>query len=95
MAATEPGIRGFQSPFEVERLGWDESHELWKGNPLADWSDEDCWAYIKERGLPYNKLHAHGYPSIGCTHCTKPVGPGDDPRAGRWAGVSKSECGIN
>ena len=58
-------------------------HELWKANPLADWDDERCWDYIRERGLPYNELHDRGYSSIGCTHCTKP-GAG---REGRWTGT--------
>src|ERR1043166_1294452 len=57
------GIRRDQAPTRANapKLGWDESHELWKANPLADWSDEDCWAYIKEHDLPYNALHDRGY----------------------------------
>src|SRR5437764_14483762 len=53
------GVRRDQSPTRASapKLGWDDRHELWKANPLADWSDDDCWAYIKERGLPYNALH--------------------------------------
>ena len=53
------GVRRDQSPTRANapKLGWDEAHELWKANPLADWSDDDCWAYIRERGLPYNALH--------------------------------------
>jgi phosphoadenosine phosphosulfate reductase len=77
------------------KFGWDKRFGIWKINPLADWSESDVWNYIHEHHLPYNPLHDQGYPSIGCTHCTKPVGPGDDPRAGRWAGASKTECGIN
>jgi phosphoadenosine phosphosulfate reductase len=73
----------------------DKRFDLWKLNPLADWSEEQVWAYINEHGIPYNPLHDQGYPSIGCTHCTKPVAPGEDPRGGRWSGLSKSECGIN
>jgi phosphoadenosine phosphosulfate reductase len=77
------------------KFGWDKKFNLWKLNPLADWSERDVWNYIREHHLPYNPLHDHGYPSIGCTHCTKPVGPGGSPRDGRWAGSSKTECGIN
>ena len=87
------GIRRDQSPTRADapKLGWDEQHELWKANPLADWSDDDCWAYIRERGLPYNKLHDQGYESIGDTHSTLP-GKG---REGRWAGTERTECGIH
>ena len=80
---------------KTPKLGWDKKFDLWKLNPLADWSERDVWNYIREHHLPYNPLHDHGYPSIGCTHCTKPVGPGGSPRDGRWAGQSKTECGIN
>jgi len=87
------GVRRDQAPTRAgaAKLGWDEAHELWKANPLADWSDEDCWAYIQEHDLPYNALHDRGYESIGDTHSTQP-GAG---RAGRWAGVDKTECGIH
>ncbi|HZC74794.1 MAG TPA: phosphoadenylyl-sulfate reductase [Gaiellaceae bacterium] len=87
------GIRRDQSPTRADapKLGWDEQHELWKANPLADWTDADCWAYISERGLPYNPLHDQGYESIGDTHSTLP-GKG---REGRWAGTERTECGIH
>jgi phosphoadenosine phosphosulfate reductase len=87
------GIRRDQSPTRAgsPKLAWDERHELWKANPLADWSDDDCWAYIRERGLPYNPLHDRGYSSIGDTHSTLP-GAG---REGRWAGTERTECGIH
>jgi phosphoadenosine phosphosulfate reductase len=77
------------------KFAWDRRFGLWKLNPIADWSEKDVWNYIREHRVPYNPLHDRNYPSIGCTHCTKPVGPGEDPRAGRWAGASKTECGIN
>jgi phosphoadenosine phosphosulfate reductase len=77
------------------KLGWDKRFGLWKLNPLADWSERDVWNYIREQRIPYNPLHDRGYPSIGCTHCTQPVGPGASSRDGRWVGSSKSECGIN
>ncbi len=66
-------------------------HELWKANPLADWSDDDCWTYIRERGLPYNALHDRGYSSIGDTHSTLP----GEGREGRWAGSDRTECGLH
>jgi len=86
-------MRRDQSPTRANapKVGWDEGHELWKANPLADWSDDDCWAYINERDLPYNELHDRGYASIGCTHCTQP-GAG---REGRWADAEKTECGLH
>jgi phosphoadenosine phosphosulfate reductase len=87
------GLRRDQSPTRADalKLGWDETHELWKANPLADWTDEMCWAAIDERGLPVNALHRQGYSSIGCTHCTQP-GAG---REGRWAATGKVECGLH
>jgi len=87
------GIRRDQSPTRADapKLGWDERHELWKANPLADWSDDDVWAYVRERDLPFNPLHERGYASIGCTHCTVP-GSG---REGRWSGTDKTECGLH
>jgi len=87
------GIRRDQSPTRADapKLAWDAQHELWKANPLADWSDDDCWAYIRERGLPYNALHDRGYGSIGDVHSTLP-GVG---REGRWAGTGRTECGLH
>jgi phosphoadenosine phosphosulfate reductase len=77
------------------KFGWDRRFGLWKLNPLADWSDEDVWRHIHEHDVPYNPLHDAGYPSIGCTHCTRPPGAGESPRAGRWATAEKTECGLN
>jgi phosphoadenosine phosphosulfate reductase len=87
------GLRRDQSPARANapKLGWDEAHELWKANPLADWTDERCRAYVRERDLPVNPLYERGYASIGCTHCTLP-GAG---REGRWAGSDKVECGLH
>lgn len=64
-------------------------------NPLADWTAGDVRAYMTEHDLPLHPLVAKGYPSIGCAPCTTPVRPGEDPRAGRWRGVDKVECGIH
>ncbi len=80
---------------KTKKFAWDKRFGLWKLNPLADWSERDIWNYLRENQIPYNPLHDKGYPSIGCTHCTKPVAPGASPREGRWAGLSKTECGIN
>jgi phosphoadenosine phosphosulfate reductase len=87
------GVRRDQSPTRAAtpKLGWDETHELWKASPLADWSDDDVWAYVRERKLPYNALHDRGYASIGCTHCTAP----GEGREGRWSGFDKTECGLH
>jgi phosphoadenosine phosphosulfate reductase len=91
------GIRREDSQHRANapKFTWDRRFGLWKLNPIADWTQEQVWNYINENRVPYNPLHDRNYPSIGCTHCTKPVGPGEDPRAGRWAGASKTECGIN
>ena len=87
------GVRRDQAPSRAAtvKLGWDDRHELWKASPLADWTDDDVWAYVRERELPVNPLHEQGYASIGCTHCTAP-GAGRD---GRWAGTGKTECGLH
>jgi phosphoadenosine phosphosulfate reductase len=91
------GIRRDQSPSRAHApiVEWDTKFGLIKFNPLARWSSGDVWAYIKLNDVPYNPLHDQGYPSIGCTYCTRPVEPGDDPRAGRWAGFTKTECGLH
>jgi phosphoadenosine phosphosulfate reductase len=77
------------------KIEWDQKFELVKINPIADWSSSRVWRYIHEHDVPYNALHDRNYPSIGCTHCTRTVRPGEDPRAGRWAGSSKTECGLH
>jgi phosphoadenosine phosphosulfate reductase len=76
----------------VER---DEKFGLIKINPLASWSARDVWNYIAKHDVPYNPLHDQGYPSVGCVPCTTPVQIGEMPRAGRWRGTGKSECGIH
>lgn len=92
------GIRRSQSKSRqsTQLVEWDGSNEVIKLNPLANWTDEDVWEYIHDRGLSYNPLHDEGYPSIGCIPCTQPVdGNEDDERAGRWNGREKTECGIH
>ena len=66
-----------------------------EAQPARDWSEEQVWAYIHEHDIPYNSLHDQGYPSIGCTHCTRKPAAGEDDRAGRWAGLEKTECGLH
>jgi phosphoadenosine phosphosulfate reductase len=74
---------------------WDEQFGLLKINALATWNESMVWKYIMDNSVPYNELHDRNYPSIGCTHCTKAVMPGEDPRSGRWQGFDKTECGLH
>ncbi|MEZ4702674.1 MAG: phosphoadenylyl-sulfate reductase [Rhodothermales bacterium] len=76
-------------------VDWDPANQLIKINPLAYWTSEDVWSYIRLNELPYNTLHDRGYPSIGCMPCTRAVGAGEHERSGRWAGLDKVECGIH
>jgi phosphoadenosine phosphosulfate reductase len=77
------------------KVEWDSKFGLVKINPIADWTSKQVWQYVREHDVPYNELHGRNYPSIGCTHCTRAVRPGEDPRAGRWSGSSKTECGLH
>lgn len=79
----------------AQKVEWDTRFGLVKVNPLCDWTSEMVWDYIRENEVPYNPLHDEGYPSIGCEPCTKPVAAGADPRSGRWAGFTKTECGLH
>jgi phosphoadenosine phosphosulfate reductase len=90
-------IRRDQTAFRAgaRRIEWDAKFGLVKINPIVDWSSQDVWQYIRERNVPYNSLHDQNYPSIGCTHCTRAVRPGEDQRAGRWSGFAKTECGLH
>jgi phosphoadenosine phosphosulfate reductase len=91
------GVRRDQAPTRAnaKKVEWDEKFGLVKASPLADWTLDEVWAYISENDVPYNPLHDRNYPSIGCTYCTRPVMPGEDPRAGRWSGNEKTECGLH
>lgn len=91
------GIRAAQTSLRASaaRIEWDAANGLVKLNPLLHWTDEQVWAHIRTHDLPFSRLHLQGYPSIGCRPCTRPVRPGDDARAGRWAGSGKTECGIH
>jgi len=76
-------------------VGWDDGFGLVKVNPLATWTDDDVDGYLADHDLPVHPLVAKGYLSIGCAPTTRPVTPGEDPRAGRWAGTGKTECGLH
>ena len=91
------GIRRDQAPTRAnaKKVEYDAKFGLVKFNPLANWTWEDVWNYIRKHNIPYNPLHDRNYPSIGCEHCTRPVAPGEDPRAGRWSGTDKIECGLH
>ena len=87
------GLRREQSPTRAraEEVEFDARREIPKYNPLAFWTDKDVWRVINDRDLPYNALHDNGYDSIGCATCTLP----GNGRAGRWAGLDKTECGLH
>ncbi len=76
---------------------WDTAHDCLKLNPLAAWSHDEVWMYLKTHQVPTNGLHAQGYPSIGCACCTRAIEPGGDPRSGRWwwESDSQKECGLH
>ncbi len=96
-AAWVTGVRRIEGPTRANTpiVSWDDKHHLVKVNPLVAWSDEDVETYQVAYDLPRNLLVAQGYPSIGCAPCTSKVAPGEDPRAGRWSGTDKTECGIH
>ncbi|SFG49615.1 phosphoadenosine phosphosulfate reductase [Duganella sp. CF458] len=76
---------------------YDGSHGMEKFNPLADWSEQEVWDYIRANDVPFNPLHEQGYPSIGCEPCTRAIQPGEDVRAGRWwwENPDSKECGLH
>jgi phosphoadenosine phosphosulfate reductase len=76
-------------------VGWDEARAMVKVNPLATWTDDDIAHYEVDHGLPTHPLLSQGYRSIGCAPTTRPVALGEDPRAGRWSGSGKTECGLH
>ncbi|NBC83552.1 MAG: phosphoadenylyl-sulfate reductase [Bacteroidetes bacterium] len=93
------GLRKDQSVtrFFSQLIEWDDTNELVKINPLIDWSEKDVWNYIHEHQVPYNTLHDHNYPSIGCQPCTRAIKAGEDVRAGRWwwEAPEHKECGLH
>ena len=91
------GVRRDEGPTRADTpwVTWDGRNGLVKINPLASWTFDDVIAYAAEHDIVVNPLVADGYPSIGCQPCTRRVAPGEDPRAGRWAGFAKTECGLH
>lgn len=93
------GLRRDQSVTreEIGVIEWDETHGLYKINPLFDWTEQDVWDYIHNNDIPYNVLHDCGFPSIGCAPCTRAVKAGEDIRAGRWwwENPERRECGLH
>ena len=79
----------------AHKIEWDAKFGLGKINPLVDWTDKQVWRYIHDHNLPYNKLHDRGYPTLGCTHCTRSIVAGESQRDGRWPGFAKTECGLH
>lgn len=90
-------IRRDQTPERADALvvEWDARHRLIKINPLVAWTADQVWAYVRAHDVPANPLYERGYASIGCQPCTTPVLAGEDPRAGRWRGSEKRECGLH
>ncbi len=80
---------------EAPIVSFDEGRGLVKVNPMATWTDDDVAHYIEDHGLPVHPLVHQGFLSIGCAPTTRPVAPGEDPRAGRWSGTGKTECGLH
>jgi phosphoadenylyl-sulfate reductase (thioredoxin) len=97
LGAWVTGIRRDQTPDRATArvVEWDARFGLVKVNPLAAWTSDEVWAYLRRFAVPTNPLHARGYASIGCGPCTSPVAPGEDPRSGRWRGREKTECGLH
>jgi phosphoadenosine phosphosulfate reductase len=93
------GLRREQSVTrqDMKLVEWDEQNKLIKINPLIEWTEKQVWDYIKEKNIPYNKLHDKGFPSIGCQPCTRAIEPGEDLRAGRWWWElpENKECGLH
>lgn len=102
LAGHKAWITGQRRDQSVTRRGlaereWDGAHGLHKVNPLAAWSRDDVWDYVKAHGVPYNPLYDQGYASIGCAPCTRAIAPGEDERAGRWwwERPESRECGLH
>jgi phosphoadenosine phosphosulfate reductase len=93
MRREQSATRTALSPLQIDTL----HGGIVKINPLADWSEQQVWDYAKKNRLPVNKLHAQGYPSIGCAPCTRAISEGEHPRAGRWwwENPEHKECGLH
>jgi phosphoadenosine phosphosulfate reductase len=102
LAGKEAWITGMRREQAVTRRDlpereYDSVNRLRKFNPLADWLEDDVWAYVRQFGVPYNGLHDKGFPSIGCQPCTRALAPGEDVRSGRWwwENPETKECGLH
>lgn len=91
------GMRREDAPTrtDIDIIGWDARRGMVKLNPLAEWTQADLDRYVEENDVFLNPLRQSGFASIGCAPCTRAVAPGEDPRAGRWAGKNKTECGLH
>jgi phosphoadenosine phosphosulfate reductase len=91
------GVRRDEAPTRAgtRLVDWDAKRGMVKVNPIAAWTQDDVDAYVAEHQVPVNPLFELGYGSIGCAPCTRAIAPGEDARAGRWAGKSKVECGLH
>lgn len=89
------GRKRFQTQERGDMMAVEQVGDKFRINPLSDWTQQDLDAYMKDHRLPAHPLVREGYLSIGCMACTSKVAPGEDPRAGRWRGQQKSECGIH
>ena len=93
------GLRQEQSitRYGLKPIEWDGNNNLIKISPLAIWTEQDVWEYIRQNNVPYNELHDHGFPSIGCQPCTRAIKAGEDIRAGRWwwETPENKECGLH
>ena len=81
----------------MQMVEWDNENQLIKINPLINWKEDDIWNFINKQGIPYNKLHDNGFPSIGCQPCTRSISKEEDVRAGRWwwENPETKECGLH
>ncbi|MCX6276754.1 MAG: phosphoadenylyl-sulfate reductase [Bacteroidetes bacterium] len=102
LSGMEVWITGMRQEQSVTRSGaalieWDDRNQIIKLNPLINWTNDMVWSYIRQNHIPYNELHDCGYPSIGCSPCTRAVQPGEDIRAGRWWWElpQNKECGLH
>jgi phosphoadenosine phosphosulfate reductase len=91
------GLKRCDTPLRADApiVSWDPMRNLVKVNPVATWTDDDVDNYVADHDLPSHPLMAKGFLSIGCAPTTRPVAPGENPRAGRWAGTGKTECGLH
>ncbi|WP_075185220.1 phosphoadenylyl-sulfate reductase [Teredinibacter haidensis] len=92
-----PGTRASIPVIQNDKVFARAGETLIKFNPLVNWTSQQVWEYIRTEGVPYNPLHDNGYVSIGCEPCTRPIGPGQHEREGRWwwEDATKKECGLH